>query len=245
MTGPSWRIGMLVGRSQLRWARRSVSRRRPETPSTWDLHLGPVDVRGASVVVRSPRLTDAAQWREVRLRERSRIERWWSTSPVPWEERHTDAEWVSWVLHARRSARAGRAMPTVIEIDGRLAGEMSLAWIDGHAGTAELGCWVDSRVVRAALAQVSAALVFEHAFTELGLHRISAPVAVRNRAALWAGKGFGLVNEGLMRSYLNVGGQRTDHYLLAMTADQRPPEGMVNATLRELGAAPTAPATAS
>ncbi len=197
----------------------------------WGARLGPVEVAGHQLALRSPRLDDAAQWREVRLRERAHIERWWTTSPLSWAERHTDAQWVSYVLEACRQARAGRALPLVIEVDGQLAGQCNLEGIDPAAGAAEMGIWMDSTWAGRGVATVAAALVVDHAVTELGLYRITAPICEGNIAAAWGARRLGMLREGVMAGFLDVGGARRDHHLWAITADRVLPDGLAPAML--------------
>jgi RimJ/RimL family protein N-acetyltransferase/polysaccharide pyruvyl transferase WcaK-like protein len=198
---------------------------------TWDVQLGPVEVAGSHLALRSPRLGDAAQWREVRLREQAHIEPWWITSPLSWTERHTDKQWVSYVLQARREARDGQALPLIVEVDGRLAGQCSLEPIATLAGTAEMGIWIDSAWARKGVALIAASLVIDHAMTELGVHRITAPICAGNVAAAWAARRLHFVREGAMAGFLDVGGARRDHHLWAITADRIPPGGLTAATL--------------
>jgi len=231
-------VCVTVARFYLRPARRLLDRARGTHPGrqTWGVQLGPVEVCGHSAQLRSPRFSDARQWREVRLREQDRLEPWWVSSNVTWEERHTKAAWISSLLHARHSAKAGLALPLVVEVDGRLAGQFNLERIEPHTGNAELGIWLDSRVLaNTAVAGVAAALLFDYAILELGLYRLTAPIADGNRAAVWGAQRFGMVHEGLMAGFLDVGGKRTAHHLWALTADRMPPGGMVKTMLEIAG----------
>lgn len=219
-------------RFYLRSARHDVGRAvHMSDARTWGARLGPVAVAGHQLILRSPRLDDAAQWREVRLRERAHIEQWWTTSPLSWAQRHTDAQWVSYVLEARRQARAGRALPLVIEADGQLVGQCNLEGIDPVAGIGEMGIWMDSTWAGQGLATVAAALVVDHAVTELGLHRITAPICEGNVAAAWGARRLGMLREGVMEGFLDVGGARQNHHLWAMTANRIPPGGLTVAML--------------
>jgi RimJ/RimL family protein N-acetyltransferase len=167
------------------------------------------------------------------------------TSNLTWEQRHTEAVWISSVLQARQAAKAGLALPLVVKIDGRLAGQFNLERIEPHTGNAELGIWLDSRVLgNTAVAGVAAAILFDYAIFELGLYRLTAPIAAGNRAAVWGAQRFGLVKEGLMTGFLDVGGARTDHHLWAFTADRMPPGGMVK-TMLEIAANPRVPRSPS
>lgn len=226
-----------VARFEMRPVRRLVDswRNTGRGRHTWGLRLGPVEVCGRSVVLRSPRLSDAAAWREIRLRDREKLEPWWITSELSWEDRHTDAAWVSSLLHARQEAKAGRALPLVVEFDGRMVGQISLEWIELHTGNSEMGVWVDSRVYADTVSmRVGAAMLLDHAFLELGLYRVTAPIADGNRAAAWGARRVGMRHEGLMRGFLDVGGARTDHHLWAITADQVPPGGLTKAVCAAL-----------
>ncbi|MPZ64402.1 MAG: GNAT family N-acetyltransferase [Pseudonocardiaceae bacterium] len=233
MNGPiSSQTLAAVLRFHLRSAWYDVGRAvRTSDSRTWGGRLGPVDVAGHQLILRSPRLGDAAQWREVRLREQAHIERWWTTSPLSWAERHTDVQWVSYVLEARRQARAKRALPLVIELDGQLAGQCNLEGIDPVAGIGEMGIWMDSTWARQRVATVAAGLVVDHAVTELGLHRITAPICEGNIAAAWGARRLGMLREGVMEGFLNVGGARQNHHLWAITANRIPPGGLASAML--------------
>jgi RimJ/RimL family protein N-acetyltransferase len=234
MIVPSGRILLGIARFHLRPARRWFEcLQSPDRPKMWGLRLGPVEVCGRRIVLRSPRIADAAAWREIRLRERAHLERWWATSEFSWEERHTDAAWVSSMLHARQEARAGRALPLVVEIDGELVGQFNLERVERHARSAELGIWLDSAVLAdTVVTGVAAAIFFDYAILGLGLYRLTAPIADGNRAAAWSVQRAGLVHEGRMTGFLDVGGVRTDHHLWALTADRMPPGGMVKSRLQ-------------
>lgn len=193
---------------------------------TWNVRMGPVPVAGHELLLRSPRLADGPMWREARIREQAHIEPWWITSDQTWEERHTSAAWTSILLDRRRHALQKAAMPLVVVVDGRVCGECNLEWIDLSTGMAELGCWFGSCVPdRARIGLAAGRMVLEHGFTELGLHRIVAPICVGNAAAAWAAARIGMAPEGTMAQYLSVGGRRQDHTLWAATADHRTSAG--------------------
>ncbi|MFC4947511.1 GNAT family N-acetyltransferase [Pseudonocardia sp. GCM10023141] len=209
------------------------------------MRIGPVEVKGHHILLRSPRFDDAAMWREARLRERARIEPWWASSSLSWDERHSDAMWVTSVIQLRREARAGRAMPLVVEIDGRVAGQLNLEWIAEHTATAELGIWVDSRWAGQGLSAVAAGMIIDYAVEELGLQRLIAPICEGNVAAAWGAVLIGMQREGTMAGFLEVAGERRNHDLWAITADKLPRGGLTAAmratALRPRGARSTVP----
>jgi ribosomal-protein-alanine N-acetyltransferase len=181
------------------------------------------------VLLRSPRISDAAEWCEARLREQKRIEPWWVSSPLSWEERHTEARWVTSVLQARKDARAGRSLPLVVEVDGHVAGQCGLEWISAATGVAEMGVWMDSRWAARGVSAVVAGMMIDHAMTTLGVHRIIAPISEGNVAAAWGARKLGMLREGTMAGFLEVGGERRDHHLWALTSDRLPPGGLAAA----------------
>jgi RimJ/RimL family protein N-acetyltransferase len=222
-----------AARFYLRPVRRAIDdARHHAVRRTWGVRLGPQPVLGHEIVLRSPRVGDAEQWREVRTRERERIEPWWASSPLGWEQRHADAQWVSDLLQARREARAGRALPLVVEIDGRLAGQCNLEWIAPHTSTAEMGIWMDSRWARRGLSPVAAAMMVDYAIFDLGLHRLIAPIGTGNVPAAAGARKLGMRLEGTMSGFLDVGGVRRDHELWALTPDCVPAGGLTAAMLR-------------
>lgn len=217
----------IVTRYYLRPVRRAATRlRHREVRRTWGVRLGPLEVVGNRVVLRSPRLDDGPAWRASRLADRHRITPWWASSDDGWEDRHSDAAWITSVLQVRGRARAGLALPLVFEVDGELAGQCSLEWIAPHTATAELSVWLDTRWARSGVSGVGAAMVVDYAVGTLRLRRLVAPIAVGNTAAAWGARRIGMRCEGTMESYLDVAGERRDHQLWALTSDRVPTGGL-------------------
>ncbi|HEX2301009.1 MAG TPA: GNAT family protein, partial [Pseudonocardiaceae bacterium] len=202
-----------VARFYLRPMRRRLSGRAHAVPGTWQVRLGPVDVGGHRLVLRSPRMCDGTEWCAIRLADRERIEPWWVSSSLSWEQRHTEAVWVRSWLQTRRAALAGRELPLVIEVDGRLAGQCGLEWIDRFTGSGELGVWLDSRLGGRGLGVAATRLLVDYAFEVAGLYRITAPVCTNNVAAGRTMQRAGFTREATMGSFLDVGGRRRDHDL--------------------------------
>lgn len=192
---------------------------RPHPGGGRGLLLGPVAQGERRVLLRSPRLSDASAWRTIRLRDRELIEPFWVSSGQPWTLRHTERAWVEEVLGARKDARAGRALSLVIEVDGRFSGQFHLANIDTWAHSGEIGVWLDSTLVGRGIILAAGTLLGDHLFGQLGLRRVTAPVCVDNLPASRLVKQFGMRREGTMASYLDVGGQRKDHDLWAITSE--------------------------
>ncbi|MEV5833166.1 GNAT family protein [Nocardia sp. NPDC052112] len=189
------------------------------------IRLGPMTLHGATVVLRPPRVDDYAQWRRIRLRDQRGIEPFWSSSPLDWAARHTGKLWVRECLNARAEARAGRRLSLVIEVDGRLAGQIELVSIESATGSAEMGIWVDAEVARHGIGGLASAMVLDFGFGPAGLQRITAPISPANIATARGAALMGFQREAMMTRYFDVGGARRDHELWAITNAAMPPKG--------------------
>jgi [ribosomal protein S5]-alanine N-acetyltransferase len=112
----------------------------------------------------------------------------------------------------------------VIEVDGELAGMISLSVIEhGPAESAHLGYWVARAVNGRGIASKATGLMVQTAFGELGLHRIEAATLLDNEASqkVLARNGFERI--GVARSFLRVGGRWQDHVLFQLVNDDWQP----------------------
>ena len=195
---------------RIRWHRSSI---------TMHVSLGPVNTGGRFVTLRGPRMSDANAWREIRLRDQHRIEPFWMTAALSWPDRHTEIRWVRECLQTCRLARAGCALPLVVEVDGRFAGQCNLEWINPYTRTAEVGIWIDSRVAGQGVGTAALAMLTDYSFGTVRLHRLTAPICAENASAARMVEHVGLKREGTMTRYLDVEGRRKDYDLWAITAE--------------------------
>ncbi|MCP9619412.1 GNAT family N-acetyltransferase [Nocardia otitidiscaviarum] len=200
------------------------------------VRLGPVQLLGSTLLLRPPRFADFAEWRRIRLRDRDLIEPFWHTSPLAWEQRHTAAHWVRECLEAATHARTGLAVSTVIELDGRFAGQVEIGGIDRRARHGEMGIWIDARQARNGFGGLAASVLLDYGFEVLGLRRIVAPISVGNKAAAHGARQVGYVCEARMAALFDVGGARTDHDLWAVTADRMPAAGFTRSWIEHVSA---------
>ncbi|GGM50901.1 ribosomal-protein-alanine N-acetyltransferase [Longimycelium tulufanense] len=218
MNGIRERVALGIGGRLARVRRVSHairSRMYPDHPG-WPAVLGPVQVRQRRIALRPAQMDDAAAWVAAVREDRASLERWWRTDPRPWHERITTREWRAQCEGLLRAARRGYALPFALVVDGRFAGQFTLDRIDRAHGAAEVGVWV-ARDYRDGVVVVTAMrLLLQHAFGALGLYRVVAPIDVDNRPAAAAAARVGFRREGVMRGYLDVGGQRRDHVLWAI-----------------------------
>jgi len=89
-----------------------------------------------------------------------------------------------------------------------------------------VGYWVASEVAGRGVMPTALALLVDHCFQTLGLHRVEANIRPENAASRRVVEKLGFREEGLHRRYLFIDGAWCDHLMYAVTAEDVP-EGMV------------------
>jgi ribosomal-protein-alanine N-acetyltransferase len=169
------------------------------------------------------RRRDANDWSRLRLANESWLSRWEPSSTVPWPARHTPAAYRAMRRAVARRARAGTSVPFAIRVEGRLAGQVTLDNIvRGALRSGYLGYWIDRRVAGRGMASLAVALVCDHAFGEVGLHRVQADIRPENGPSQRLVERLGFRQEGLLRRYLDIDGDWRDHLAYALLAEDLP-----------------------
>ena len=126
----------------------------------------------------------------------------------------TDAE--EYIAGTQVGLTAGTTLPTVIEVDGALAGSIDLRLLDGFDGlTAEIGYWVAAAVRGRGVATAATRLLSDYGFDQLGLERIELNVALNNPTSGRVAEKAGFEREGVRRTWRIVAGVPTDFTLYA------------------------------
>jgi [ribosomal protein S5]-alanine N-acetyltransferase len=182
----------------------------------WPAHLswGPVELHPL-------RRRDAAEWSRLRLANESWLSPWEPSAPVPWRERHTPAAYRGMRRSGLRQARLGTALPFAVRVEGRLAGQVTVdnVW-RGALRSAYLGYWIDREVAGRGMASLAVALVCDHVFGPVGLHRIEADIRPENLPSQRLVERLGFRQEGLLRRYLDIDGDWRDHLAYALLAEE-------------------------
>jgi ribosomal-protein-alanine N-acetyltransferase len=169
------------------------------------------------------RRRDAGDWSRLRLANESWLSRWEPSSTVPWSARHTPAAYRAMRRAVTRRARAGTSVPFAIRVEGRLAGQVTIDNIvRGALRSGYLGYWIDSRVAGRGMASLAVALVCDHAFGDVGLHRVQADIRPENVPSQRLVERLGFRQEGLLRRYLDIDGDWRDHLAYALLAEDLP-----------------------
>ena len=137
--------------------------------------------------------------------------------------RHSPAAYRVMRRALARRARAGISVPFAVRVEGRLAGQVTVDnVVRGALRSGWLGYWVDREVAGRGMASLAVALVCDHAFTEMGLHRLQADIRPENGPSQRLVERLGFTREGRLRRYLDIDGEWRDHLAYALLAEDLP-----------------------
>jgi [ribosomal protein S5]-alanine N-acetyltransferase len=202
----------------------------------WPATLRETSLLVKPVVLRPYRVTDARAWCEIRIRNAQWLRRWEMTDPKSPRYPSSLKSYMAMMALMRRDALLGHAMSWAITFGDELVGHASLGSIVwGSERTGTLGAWVDEKVARHGIGSLAAAMIVDHGFQDVGLHRIVASVRPENTASRQGMEKY-FREEGLRVRQSYVDGAWRDHLCYALTAEEVPPGGYV-ALFRSVAAA--------
>ncbi len=183
------------------------------------------------VGIRPLRLRDANTWSELRVRNEQWLAPWEGRQPglpdLTWEERHSPSGFAAMVRVLRRESKAGRCLPFAITHDGELAGQVTISnVVRGAFQSASMGYWVDGALAGREVTPTAVAMVLDHCFGPVGLHRVEANVRPENAPSLRLAAKVGFRREGEHARFLYIDGDWRDHVSFALTAEDVP-EGVL------------------
>jgi ribosomal-protein-alanine N-acetyltransferase len=183
----------------------------------------PANLNEGPVGLRPLRLRDAVIWREVRIRNAEWLRPWEPTNPETPLFRSGLGPYLSMVQTMRREARHGLALPWVVTYEGAFAGQLTIgAIVWGSARSAQIGYWVDKAVAGRGVMPTAVALAVDHAFFNVGLHRVEANIRPENTASRRVVDKLGFREEGVRRRHLHIDGAWRDHICYALTTEDVP-----------------------
>ncbi|MFZ1813317.1 MAG: GNAT family protein [Rhizobiaceae bacterium] len=176
-------------------------------------------IRGHGLLLRGPEPGDAAQWLQVRSQS--------SNFLVPWEPEWprddlTPAGFRRRLNHYERdwNERKGCTFFLFRESDMKLLGGLGFTNMRmGASRSCTLGYWCG--VMHAGKGNMSkgVAMALPFAFQTLGMRRVEAACIPGNLRSKKLLERLGFRQEGLLRSYLEINGERRDHLLYALLND--------------------------
>ena len=182
----------------------------------------PVEVRhvlpdGRRLTLRPLARRDRVEWEGVRDRNAAWLQRWESTVPG---ERSGRLSFGQLRRGLDQAGRDGLALPLVIDVDGRIAGQVQLfdvLWGARRSGSA--GYWLAQEATGQGFATWALAALVDHALLDVGLHRVEVSIRPENAASLRVVERLGMPEEGRLRGYMHVEGGWRDHRSFAVLAE--------------------------
>ncbi|RKS68587.1 ribosomal-protein-alanine N-acetyltransferase [Motilibacter peucedani] len=180
----------------------------------------PAELDEGPVGLRPLRRRDAEAWRELRSRNARWLVPWEATAPDPGSP---PISFAATVRFLRAEARAGRALPFVVTYDGVLVGQVTVSGITrGSLCSAQVGYWVDSAMAGRGIIPTAVAMVVDHCFGPVGLHRVEINIRPENAASLRVVEKLGFRDEGVRRRLLHIDGDWRDHRSFALLREEVP-----------------------
>lgn len=187
----------------------------------WPVVLTSSSPRSGTVTLRPVRASHAHDWEAARRRSRDWLIPWDATPPPASASRPRSFRALTRRLRA--AARKGQTLPFVIEVDGVFAGQITVSNIvRGSAQFATVGYWIDQRFAGKGVVPRAAAMVIDHCFGPVGLHRIEIAIRPENSNSLRVVEKLGLREYGYAPRFLHINGAWCDHRLYAVTVEECP-----------------------
>lgn len=176
-------------------------------------------IEGDGVVLRTPQMTDFADWSALRDASRDFLTPWEPTWPSDDLTRSAFRRRIRRYVEDLRSDQ-GYAFLISRSADGKLVGGVTLANIRrGVAQAGSLGYWMGLPYVRQGYMTAAVRALIPFAFATLRLHRLEAACIPTNAASIRLLEKTGFVREGYAREYLCINGTWQDHLLYARLKD--------------------------
>jgi ribosomal-protein-alanine N-acetyltransferase len=179
-------------------------------------------VSGDGVVLRTPQVTDYAEWAALREASRDFLTPWEPTWP---SDDLTRGAFRRRLRRYTEDLRADLSYAFLIArtSDNALVGGLTLANIRrGVAQAASLGYWMGQPYVRQGHMTAAVRAIIPFAFATLRLHRIEAACIPSNTPSMRLLERSGFVREGYARDYLCINGIWQDHLLYGRLNESRP-----------------------
>jgi len=178
-------------------------------------------VVGEGVSLRTPQVTDHAEWAALREHSREFLTPWEPTWPADDLSRSAFRRRIRRYTEDLRTDQS-YAFLILRSADGRLVGGLTLANVRrGVAQAGSLGYWMGLPYVRQGYMTAAVRAVIPFAFGTLRLHRLEAACIPTNTASIRLLENTGFVREGYAREYLCINGIWQDHLLYGRLKDSK------------------------
>lgn len=177
-----------------------------------------MDLRSGAIRLRPLGRRDRDDWQHLRRRNAGWLLPWEATAPDGEPQRATFA---GYVRQLNRAARQDTGYSFVVEYRGELVGQVTIASVTrGSLQSASIGYWISEHVAGLGIIPTAVAMLTDHSFTTLGLHRVEINIRPENTASLRVVTKLGFRDEGVRRAFLHIQGRWADHRTFALTAEE-------------------------
>ncbi|HEY6379791.1 MAG TPA: GNAT family protein [Candidatus Dormibacteraeota bacterium] len=174
------------------------------------------------VTIEDVTLDDVAALADLVVRNRADME---AVDPPRREVFYTETGQRDRIARLLAACADGSGRFWTIRVDGRIAGDIGITGIErGPFQSGHLGYLVDTLHRGRGVASAAVAAAVEHAFGDMGLHRLDAGVLTTNIASQRVLEKSGFELLGLARAYLFIAGAWRDNLIYQRTGPDRPPD---------------------
>jgi ribosomal-protein-alanine N-acetyltransferase len=109
----------------------------------------------------------------------------------------------------------------VIRYGGQFAGHLTvwnIVW--GSSRSAEIAYWIDEQFAGRGIVPTAVAMVIDHCFRVMGVHRIEAGIRPENKPSRRVVEKLGFRDEGVRVRRVHIDGAWRDHVYYAITAEE-------------------------
>ena len=178
--------------------------------------LKPLNLPCGQLQLRAPTRADYSAWKQIREESREFLTRWEPKWP------QSDLTKLGYRRRLKRYAyeremKIGETYFLVSMADDKPIGGISISNIRyGVAQMCNIGYWMGEKyAARGYMGQCVGVIVY-YIFNELGLSRIEAACLPQNERSLRLLESAGFMREGVLRKYLEINGERSDHVLYSL-----------------------------
>ncbi|PRB71298.1 GNAT family protein [Arthrobacter sp. MYb213] len=176
------------------------------------------------LLLREMTLRDQLAWIELRNANAMWLKPWDPTNPLGAPEPMTFRQML---VAKRAAAHSGSGyswvmtLPQLHSKNPPIIGQISVSGIQyGAARTASIGYWIDSSHAGFGLMPEACALVIDHCFQTLALHRLEINIRPENAASLRVVQKLGFRDEGVRKGFLHIDGAWRDHRTFALNREE-------------------------
>lgn len=179
------------------------------------------DVR-PNVALRPPTVADAPTLFALVDGNRGHLRAW-----LPWLDGcRSEADQAAFLAGVVERGQSGRGAVWLIEASGSVCGICGFNWIEPFNRVCEVGYWLSASHQGRGIVTACVGRIVRHAFDDLGLNRITIPVAIGNRRSRAIPERLGFQAEGVLRQAEWLYDWFVDHVLYArIKSDPSPQQG--------------------